>query len=245
MTNPKFGISKLKPCRNEWDLNTFFVTEVKKSVDYQKKKENGKSHWRFDLRLFCFQRFSIQVATMSDVCVQSRVEPLRILPPPPSPSLTRRTMICRIFYRLIIIMILEGSCRCVWWWRCWKRKERCHEPSFSFNLDLNTQLERKFKFNIFVFFHACTFDDQRTKFTYCTIHCILTDLRLSKNTAVAGCFKITTREGLQKFSSTVFGGHTCPFVGPLVPLFWISCDVSSGVQSQSGFCLIHFLRRWM
>ena len=28
------------------------------------------------------------------------------------------------------------------------------------------------------------------------------------------------------------------FLGPLVPLFWISGDVSSGFQSQSGFCLI-------
>ena len=35
---------------------------------------------------------------------------------------------------------------------------------------------------------------------------------------------------------------TCPFcfLGPLVPLFWISGDVSSGFQSQSGFCLICF-----
>ena len=41
----------------------------------------------------------------------------------------------------------------------------------------------------------------------------------------------------------VFGGHTCPFLGQLVPLFWISGDVSSGVQSQSGFCLICFLQR--
>ena len=32
----------------------------------------------------------------------------------------------------------------------------------------------------------------------------------------------------------------CPFLGPLVPLFWISGDVSSGVKSQSGFCFIHF-----
>ena len=27
------------------------------------------------------------------------------------------------------------------------------------------------------------------------------------------------------------------FLGPLEPLFWISGDVSSGFQSQSGFCL--------
>ena len=28
------------------------------------------------------------------------------------------------------------------------------------------------------------------------------------------------------------------YLGPLVPLFWISGDVASGFQSQSGFCLI-------
>ena len=32
----------------------------------------------------------------------------------------------------------------------------------------------------------------------------------------------------------------CPFLGSLVPLFWISGDVSSGFQSQSGFCLIRY-----
>ena len=32
---------------------------------------------------------------------------------------------------------------------------------------------------------------------------------------------------------------TCPISGPLIPLFWISGDVSSGFQNQSGFCLIH------
>ena len=36
----------------------------------------------------------------------------------------------------------------------------------------------------------------------------------------------------------IFGGHIS-FLGPLAPLFWISCDVSSGFQRQSGFCLIH------
>ena len=30
----------------------------------------------------------------------------------------------------------------------------------------------------------------------------------------------------------------CPILGPLVPLFSISGDVSSGFQSQSGLCLI-------
>ena len=41
------------------------------------------------------------------------------------------------------------------------------------------------------------------------------------------------------FFFKVFGRHMCPILGPLVPLFWISGDVSSGFQSQSGFCLIH------
>ena len=35
----------------------------------------------------------------------------------------------------------------------------------------------------------------------------------------------------------------CPILGPLVLLFWISCDVFSGFQSQGGFCLIHLLCR--
>ena len=38
---------------------------------------------------------------------------------------------------------------------------------------------------------------------------------------------------------------TCPFLGSLLPLFWISGDVSSGFQSQSGFCLIHFFAEAM
>ena len=38
---------------------------------------------------------------------------------------------------------------------------------------------------------------------------------------------------------------TCPFVGPLIPLFWTSGDISSGFQSQSGFCLIRTWRRRM
>ena len=34
--------------------------------------------------------------------------------------------------------------------------------------------------------------------------------------------------------------HTRPILGPPVPLFLISGDVSSDFQSQSGFCLIRF-----
>ena len=37
--------------------------------------------------------------------------------------------------------------------------------------------------------------------------------------------------------------NTCPFLGPLIPLFRTSSDISSGFQSQSGFCLIRTLRR--
>ena len=47
------------------------------------------------------------------------------------------------------------------------------------------------------------------------------------------------------FFKKKFLANTRPFWGPLVPLFWISDDVSSGVQSQSGFCLIRFLQRRM
>ena len=43
----------------------------------------------------------------------------------------------------------------------------------------------------------------------------------------------------------IFLGDTCPFMGLLIPLFWTSGDVSSGFQSQSGFCLIQACRRCM
>ena len=36
-----------------------------------------------------------------------------------------------------------------------------------------------------------------------------------------------------------FLADTCPVLGPLVPLFWISGDVSSGFQSQSGLPYSH------
>ena len=36
---------------------------------------------------------------------------------------------------------------------------------------------------------------------------------------------------------------TCPFLGPLIPLFWNSDDVFSWFESQSGFCLICFFCR--
>ena len=36
-----------------------------------------------------------------------------------------------------------------------------------------------------------------------------------------------------------FLADTCPFLGPLVPLFWISGDISSGFQSQSGLPYSH------
>ena len=30
----------------------------------------------------------------------------------------------------------------------------------------------------------------------------------------------------------------CPILGPLVPLCWVSGDISSGFESHSGFCFI-------
>ena len=51
--------------------------------------------------------------------------------------------------------------------------------------------------------------------------------------------KLEPMIGFRFFFFKVFGGHTCPFFwGPLIPLFWISGDFSSGFQNQSGFCLI-------
>ena len=42
------------------------------------------------------------------------------------------------------------------------------------------------------------------------------------------------------FSFLKFLADTCPFLGPLVPLFWISDEVSSGFQSQSGLPYLHY-----
>ena len=44
---------------------------------------------------------------------------------------------------------------------------------------------------------------------------------------------------LRHFLKSFWRTHVL-FWGPLVPLFWISGDVSSGFQSQSGFCFIRF-----
>ena len=56
--------------------------------------------------------------------------------------------------------------------------------------------------------------------------------------------KLDLRSALSPLASCYFFikflADTCPFLGPLVPLFWISGDVSSGFQSQSGFCLIRY-----
>ena len=48
---------------------------------------------------------------------------------------------------------------------------------------------------------------------------------------------------LQNAFLNCFGDrYTFPILGPQVPLIWISSDVSSGFQSQSGFCLIHIAK---
>ena len=56
------------------------------------------------------------------------------------------------------------------------------------------------------------------------------------------CLSIGIRDLIliNNFFKKSFLADTYPFGGPLVPLFWISGDISSGFQSQSGFCLIHF-----
>ena len=56
-----------------------------------------------------------------------------------------------------------------------------------------------------------------------------------------------TKNFLGFFKVFLLDTFTCPILGPLVPLFWISGDVSSGFQSQSyqhcrGKCNVHFLR---
>ena len=49
--------------------------------------------------------------------------------------------------------------------------------------------------------------------------------------------------GIQFFFFLNFWRTWVLFVGPLIPLFWTSGDVSSGFQSQSRFCLIRTWRR--
>ena len=41
------------------------------------------------------------------------------------------------------------------------------------------------------------------------------------------------------------GGHESFFVGPLIPPFWTSGDVSSGFQSQSGKPYLHLTEAYM
>ena len=38
---------------------------------------------------------------------------------------------------------------------------------------------------------------------------------------------------------------TCPFLGPLISLFWTSGDVSSGFQSQNGQPYWHFAEQYV
>ena len=38
---------------------------------------------------------------------------------------------------------------------------------------------------------------------------------------------------------------TCPFMGPLIPLFWTSGDVSSGFQYQSGQSYSHLVQAYV
>ena len=36
--------------------------------------------------------------------------------------------------------------------------------------------------------------------------------------------------------------YTCRILGPLVPIFGISGDISSGLKSQSGLCLVNIYK---
>ena len=51
-------------------------------------------------------------------------------------------------------------------------------------------------------------------------------------------FKKLFSKNFTSFKKKVFlaDTFTCPFLGPLVSLFWISGDVSSWFRSQSEFC---------
>ena len=42
-------------------------------------------------------------------------------------------------------------------------------------------------------------------------------------------------------SRLFFGGHTCPVLGPLIPLFWISGDFSSGFLTYSFFAEVNVM----
>ena len=79
----------------------------------------------------------------------------------------------------------------------------------------------------------------------CSGHVCSSDLHVT--TAVTctlplchACLPNSTKIYTFFFFKKKFLADTCPFLGPLVPLFWISGDVSSGFQSQSGFCLIRY-----
>ena len=63
-------------------------------------------------------------------------------------------------------------------------------------------------------------------------------LTMAKKTSCTCDMHHVTRVFFYFFKS--FWADTCSFLGPLVPLFWISGDISSGFQSQSGFCLIRY-----
>ena len=88
-----------------------------------------------------------------------------------------------------------------------------------------------------------------------TIHCVDKFLSLTKTGIWNRSLSLLTKSSNANHPRTCcfkkfLGGHmsffradTCPFLGPLVPLFWISVDISSGFQSQRGFCLIYFFAR--
>ena len=61
------------------------------------------------------------------------------------------------------------------------------------------------------------------------------------STEMCSCFNVNFSRTLASVSFSFFFKFlldTCSLLGPLIPLFQTSGDVSSGFQSQSGFCLI-------
>ena len=81
-----------------------------------------------------------------------------------------------------------------------------------------------------------TSDNGKSRFTEDVSHF----MELRQNRQLALLKRSAKNDYYIQFFFLKFLADTGPFLGPLVPLFWISGDVSSGFQSQSGFCLIRY-----
>ena len=74
-------------------------------------------------------------------------------------------------------------------------------------------------------------------------YCVVDLYKLPKNMKMTDRYihreKNPTRHNVLFSFFFKFLADTCPFWGPLLPLFWISGDISSGFQSQSGLPYSH------